>query len=78
MSSKTPYEIRLELLAMAKDYLEQQQNLAHGFAQQAFAKAVQANVTAAEQWKTFIPESYSIDDILKKATELYGFVTKKD
>jgi hypothetical protein len=75
--NKSPYEIRLELLQMAKDQLDAQFQLQLEFAKKVFDAALAANQVTLDTWKTFVPAGYTIDDITKKATELYGFVSKK-
>ena len=84
-TSKNPFEIRLELLQMAKDYLERQQEIHVSFAQDAFHKMTDLKNPSSEdinsvmtEWKKYIPAPYSFDDLVKKATELYSFVNKKD
>lgn len=76
--SKTPYEIRLEILKMAKEHLDNMHLAQAEFAKQAFSQALALNKATFEQWKEFSPASYSIDDVMKKATELYAFINKKD
>jgi hypothetical protein len=63
------YEIRLELLKMAKDYLDQKYQ-----AQLDMAKH-QASLHGTA---IVLPEQYSIDDITIKATELNRFVNQKN
>lgn len=84
MSNKTPYEIRLELLQMAKDYLDtvQQVQLSQvQFAKDAFAKAIELQALTVEQTKEqlakFMPKQYTMEDLMAKANEMYSFVTKK-
>ena len=78
MSNKNPFELRTEILQMAKDYLDQQYHINMDFARRAFEEAVQAGKVTAENYKTFVPAMYSLDELTKKAQELYGFVSKKD
>ena len=78
MSNKTPYEIRLEILAMAKDYFDKLHAANLAFAQEAFQNALSLSASASNEWKKFVPELYTTDDILKKASELYSFITKKE
>ena len=78
MSNKTPYEVRLELLNMSKDYIDQLRGIQLDFARTGFEKAVELGKYSAEEWSKFIPQSYSIDDIMKHATQLYSFVNKKE
>lgn len=82
MSNKTPYEIRLELLQMAMGYLETAQSAQRDFTRDAFFKAAELqNLTleqAQEQLTKYMPKPYSMDDVMKKAAEMYSFVSKKD
>lgn len=74
MSNKNPFEIRLEILKMAKDYLEQQYQTNLSFAQTLYHKALESGQVMQENLHSFIPKSYTIEDIMKKSQELYGFV----
>jgi hypothetical protein len=80
--SKTPYEIRLELLQMAKDHLDKSQAAQIEFAKDAFYKAAElGQITIAqanEQIRAMIPAPYAMDEMVKKASELYAFIMKKD
>lgn len=76
--SKNPFELRTEILGMAKDYMDRQQEISMQFAHRAYEAAVDAGKVTAETWKDFTPAQYSIDELTKKAQELYGFVSKKD
>ena len=78
MSNKNPFELRTDILAMAKDYMDRQYEINMQFAQQAFDEAVKAQKVSADSWKSYVPEAYTIEDLMKKAQELYGFVSKKD
>lgn len=75
--NKTPYEIRLELLQMAKAHFDAQFALQLEFAKKMFDSALAANQVGIGGWKDYVPQSYSLDDVMKKATELYSFVSKK-
>ena len=78
MSNKNPFELRTDILAMAKDYMDQQYQINKEFAQRAFDEAVAAQKVSADAWKSYVPQMYTIEDLMKKAQELYGFVSKKD
>lgn len=78
MANKTPYEVRLDLLHMSKDYLEQLRNIQLEFARAGFEKAVELGKASADEWSKFIPGQFSIDDIMKHASAMYSFVNKKD
>lgn len=80
MSSKTPYEIRLELLRLARDHLESTYRSQCEFATQMMSiynkageSAIEANL---EAMKGLVPKTFSIEDIVAKANELYSFVGK--
>lgn len=76
MSAKTPYEIRLDVLAMAKDFLDKQAAVNMEFATETFENLVESGKVLAEQWQEFVPVPYTIQDITDKANELYGFIVK--
>lgn len=73
MSNKNPFEIRADMLAMAKDYMDQTWQLNYTFVQQMFE---QNKITAAEMQKALEP--YSTKELMEKAQEFYSFVSKKD
>ena len=72
-----PYELRFRLLEMAQGYLQDQQNNQKYFAIDAWEYAKEQGDANMELWKELQPESYTIDDIKKKANELYEFVEQK-
>lgn len=76
--SKTPYEIRLELLQMAKDHLDASFKAQVDFATQMSAALVAANKASVEELSKLAPKGYTFDEIAKKAAELYAFVQKKE
>jgi hypothetical protein len=73
-SGKSGFEIRLEVLQMAKEYMDKQAKLNAEFAAEAFDIAVRANKATLEQWEQFAPKGYTIQDVMDKATELYKFI----
>ena len=73
MSNKNPFEIRAEMLQLAKDYLDAQQNLNIQFANDMFE---QGKMQWDQVQKAY--EMYSMDDLMGKAKEMYSFVSKKD
>lgn len=76
-TNKTPYEIRLELLQMAKDHLESTFKAQCDFAAQLIAGLVTANKANLAELQALVPKAYTIEEIMAKATELYSFVQKK-
>lgn len=73
MSNKNPFEIRSEVLELAKDYMDKQiqMNIEYAEKMQALGK-----IQADEYMKAFTP--YTFEDMMEKAKEMYSFVTKKD
>ena len=72
-----PYELRFRLLEIAQGYLYDQQERQNRIAIDAWEFAKEQGDANMELWKKLQPESYTIEDIKKKATELYEFVEKK-
>ena len=72
-----PFELRFKLLEMAQGYLQEQHEKNMNFAWQAWDHAKEQGEATSKLWNELQPESYTIDDIKTKATELYEFVEKK-
>ena len=72
-----PYELRFRLLEMATGYLQDQQARQQNFAIDAWNFAQEQGTANMKVFEDLQPESYSIEDIKKKATELYEFVEKQ-
>ena len=72
-----PYELRFRLLEMASGYLYDQQERQNNFAIDAWEFAKEEGTANMELWKELQPKSYTIEDIKKKANELYEFVEQK-
>jgi hypothetical protein len=72
-----PYELRFRLLEMAQGYLQDRQEETKDFAYQAWDLAKENGEATMELFEKLQPDSYSIEDIKKKATELYEFVEKQ-
>lgn len=83
MTNKNGFEIRLEVLKMAKEMMDQQ----YSEASSAYWNAIHST---AEKWNTSLDEAikqmssltppmmYTPADIMSKAQELYSFVSKRD
>ena len=71
--SKNPFEIRTEMLSLAKDYMDQQYHMNVQFAE----KMMDAGKIQMEEFQK-ITEMYSMDELMDKAKEMYGFVSNKD
>ena len=72
-----PFELRFKLLEMAQGYLQEQTQRNQDFVYNAWDLAKEQGDANMKLWKELQPESYTIDDIKKKASELYEFVEKK-
>ena len=72
-----PFELRFKLLEMAQSYLNDNYVRSETMMHQAWDLAKQQGDANIKLWKELQPESYTIDDIKKKASELYEFVEKK-
>jgi len=72
-----PFELRFKLLEMAQSYLQEQQQRNTDFVYNAWDLAKEQGEANMKLFKELQPESYTIDDIKKKASELYEFVEKK-
>ena len=77
MTSKTPFELRFDLLSMASDYLNRMQDMQQTYAQIAFDAAQKMGTVTEKEIKALTPPTYTIKDIIDKAQELYGCVEKK-
>jgi hypothetical protein len=73
MSNKNPFEIRAEMLQLAKDYMDQQYHMNIQFAE----KLMEQNKLTADHFKDAY-KMYSMDELMDKAKELYGFVSRRD
>lgn len=73
MSNKNPFEIRSEVLELAKGYMDKQieMNIEYAEKMQELGK-----IKADEYMKAFTP--YTFEQMMDKAKEMYSFVSKKD
>jgi hypothetical protein len=73
MANKNPFEIRAEMLTLAKDYMDQQYYMNKEFAEKMFDAGQKSMEDVQEAFKM-----YSVEDLMEKAKEMYSFVSKKD
>lgn len=69
MSNKNPFEIRSDILAMAKDYMDKQYQLNLEMTQ----KMIEAGQKSFED----LPTLYTVEELQEKAKEMYSFVSDK-
>ena len=70
--NKNPFEIRTEMLSLAKDYMDQQYHMNVQFAEKMF----EAGKKTVEEMQTEY-KMYSMDELMDKAKEMYSFVSEK-
>lgn len=73
MTNKNPFEIRAEMLQLAKEYMDQQYHMNVQFAE----KLMEQNKLTADTFKDTY-KMYTIEELMAKAKEMYEFVSKKD
>jgi len=73
MAHKNPFEIRAEMLAMAKDYMDQQWSMNIQLANDMYEQGQKTMDEVKEAYQI-----YSTEDLMAKAKEMYSFVSKKD
>jgi hypothetical protein len=73
MSHKNPFEIRAEMLQLAKDYMDQQYHMNIQFTNDMFEQGKIQWEQVQDAYKM-----YSMEDLMEKAREMYSFVSKKD
>lgn len=77
-----PYEVRLEVLKMAQGMIEQAYSDASQMAWSMVENTALYQAKTMDEMKEFLelikPKMYTPEDIIKKAEELYQFVTNKE
>ena len=71
--AKNPFEIRTEMIALAKEYLDQVTALNI----EAANKMMEAGKIQAEEYQKAV-QMYTMDDLMTKAQEMYKFVSTKE
>ena len=77
MSNKNPFEIRAEMLQLAKEYLDQQYHMNIQFYENMVAEGEKTRVDIEDKLKEAY-NMYSTEDLMAKAKEMYSFVSTKD
>lgn len=80
--TKNAFEIRLELLKMAKEMMDRQYDELSSAYWTAVNSAVEHTnktvETVLDETSKIRPQMYSPNEIMEKANELYSFIIKKD
>ena len=71
--AKHPFEVRAEMIPLAKDYMDKQQDMIMQFGRDMFEQGKMQMEQFQEACKM-----YSMEDMMNKAQEMYSFVSKKD
>ncbi len=72
MTNKNPFEIRADMLQLAKEYMDQQQQINVQFAEAMMEKGKKSLEDIQESY-----QMYSVDELMEKAKEMYSFVSSK-
>ena len=75
--SKNPYEIRLETLKMAKEMADQQFQLQMDFMNRMIDENQETGKDIMEAYDKYVPNMYKPEEIVKRANELYSYVSEK-
>lgn len=78
MSNKNPFELRFDVLRMAKEMMDQQYELANQQFYQMVDQAREQNKDIQDIFEKYTPQMYQPKEIMDKADELYKFITKRD
>lgn len=76
--SKTPFEIRLDVLKMAQEMLDREKNLEHAtFLAQVNAMTINDSYAVPKYIDENKPVSYTAEDVIKRSQALYSFVNDR-
>jgi len=75
--AKNPYEIRFDLLSMAKDMLDRQYEQASIMAWEAMNKAMETNRDLYKDVEKYLPKMFTPEEIVAQAEKLQSFITDK-
>jgi hypothetical protein len=76
--TKNPYEIRFDLLKMAKEMLDRQYDQASTMAWEAMTKAMETNKDLYKDVEKYVPKMFTPEEIIDQAERLQQFINKKD
>jgi galactokinase len=74
--TKNPYQIRYDVLAMAKDMMDKAYETNMTIAEKAIETYKDNAEEALKAWKNYVPVMYTPEEIKKNAESLYEFVMK--
>ena len=77
MASKNPFEIRADMLKLAKDYMDQQYHMNIQFYENMMVEGKKATKEIEDELKEAY-KMYTTEELMAKAKEMYSFVSTKD
>lgn len=77
MANKNPFEIRADMLQLAKEYMDQQYHMNIQFYENMIAEGKKNRKEVQDSLKEAY-QMYSMDELMNKAKEMYSFVSTKD
>ena len=76
--SKTPYEVRLDVLKMAQDMLDKEKGLEQTvFLAQIDAMKINDSYSIPNYINAYKPVSYTAEDVITRSQALYSFISSK-
>ena len=76
--SKNPYEIRFDLLTMAKEMLDRQYEQASTMAWETMTKAREHKAFIYKDIEKYVPKMFTPEEVISQAEKLQSFINKKD
>ena len=76
--TKNPFQLRYDVLAMAKDMMDKAYETNMEVATKAMELYKEDTEQALKAWDNYVPKMYTPEEIKKNAEILYTFVTKKE
>ena len=78
MSSKNPFELRFDTLAMAKEMLDRQYDMAVNQFFTVVEQYKDQSKDITEVFEKYTPKMYQPQEVMEKAEELYKFINKRE
>lgn len=72
MTNKNPFEIRADMLKLAKDYMDQQYNMNIQLMNDMYEQGMKTYEEVQDAYKM-----YDMNELMSKAREMYSFVSDK-
>ena len=69
-----PFEIRAQLIEQASDFLKRQHEINTEFAKKTFDQLVTQGQKVQADYKDYMPQMYSFENVVEQAEKLYDFV----